>query len=179
MAHQVLETRIKKLQTLTGVRVTRVRHDGANKYLSNDIKAWYEDIGMMSETTAPYKAQPNENAERVNRTPMDFIHAALLDAVAETEQWAEALASFVYVLNRSPKAGLDVMPLDALTEKRPDVSEFRVWGSRAWALERKKQQSDLQPRTGVGRFCRIHGCWKGLPHSRGRNKQSLRGVGTS
>jgi len=83
---------------------------------------------------------------------MDFLRAALHDSGAETEQWDEALASVAHVLQRSPKAGLDVTPLEALTGKRPDVSEFRAWGSRAWALERKKQQRDLQPRTSVGCF---------------------------
>jgi len=56
------------------------------------------------------------------------------------------------VLNRSPKAGLDVTPLEALTGRRPNVAGFRVWGSRAWALKPKKQQRKLEPRTEVGRF---------------------------
>jgi len=62
------------------------------------------------------------------------------------------LASVVHVLNQSPKAGLDVMPLEALTGRRPHVGGFRVWGSRAWALKPKKQQRKLEPRTDVGRF---------------------------
>ena len=40
MASQVLETRIKQLETLTCVKVKRVRHDGAKEYLTNDLKAW-------------------------------------------------------------------------------------------------------------------------------------------
>jgi len=56
------------------------------------------------------------------------------------------------LLNRSPKAGLDVTPLEALTGRRPNVAGFRVRGSRAWALKPKKQQRKLEPRTDVGRF---------------------------
>jgi len=102
--------------------------------------------------TEPYKAQQNGKAERVNCTLMERVRAALLDAGTEEELWAEALASVVHVLNRSPKAGLDVTPLAALTGRRPNVSGFRVWGSRAWALKPKKQQGKLEPRTDVGRF---------------------------
>jgi len=83
---------------------------------------------------------------------MERVRAALLDAGAEDELWAEALASVVHVLNRSPKAELDVTPLEALTGRRPNVSGFRVWGSRAWALKPKKQQRKLEPRSDVGRF---------------------------
>jgi len=152
MASQVLKTRIKQLETLTGVHVKRVRHDGAKKYLTNDLKAWYEDKGITYEMTAPYKAQQKGKEERVNRTLMERVRAALLDARAEEELWAEALAFVVHVLNRSPKAGLEVTPMEALTGRRPHMSGFRVWGSRAWALKPKKQQRKLEPRTDVGRF---------------------------
>jgi len=131
MASRVLERRVKQLETLTGVHFKRVRHDSAEEYLTNDLKAWYEDKGITSEMKAPYKAQQNRKAERVNRTQMERVSAALLDARGNAELWAEALASVVHVLNRFPKAGLDVTPLEALTGRRPNVSGFRVWGSRA------------------------------------------------
>jgi len=151
-APQVLKTRIKQLEMLTGVKVKRVRHDGAKQCVTNDFKAWYEDKGNTSEMTAPYKSQQNGKAERVNRTLMKRVRAALLDAGAEEDQWAEALDSVVHVLNRSPKAGLDVTPLEALTGRRPNVAGFRAWGTRAWALKPKKQQRKLEPRTDVGRL---------------------------
>jgi len=131
MASKVLKTRIKQLETLIGVHVKRVRHDGSKEYLTNDLKAWYEDYGITSNMTAPYKAQQNGKAERVNRTLMERVRAALLYAGAEEEPWAEALASVFHVRNRSPKAGLDVTPLETLTGRRPNVLGFRVWGSRA------------------------------------------------
>jgi len=83
---------------------------------------------------------------------MKRLRAALLDAGAEEELWAAALASVVHVLKRSPKAGLDVMLLEALTGRRPNFAGFRVWESRASALKPKKQQHKLEPRTDVGRF---------------------------
>jgi len=76
--------------------------------------------------TAPYKSKQNGKAERVNRTLMERVHDALLDAGAEEDLWAETLASVVHVRNRSPKAGLDVTPLEALTGRLPSVAGFRV-----------------------------------------------------
>jgi len=159
MATEVLKTRIKELQTMTGVKVKRVRHDGAKEYLTHDLKAWYEDKGITSEMTAPYKAQQNGKEERVNRTLMERVRAALIDFGAEEELWAEALAFVVHVLNRSPKAGLDVTPLEVLTGRRPNVAGFRFWRSRAWALKPKKHQRKLEPRTDVGRVvcCTVGG----------------------
>jgi len=102
--------------------------------------------------TAPSKAPQNGKADSVNRKLMQRVRAALLDSGAEEELWAEALASVVHVLNRSPKAGLGLTPLEAVTGRGLNGSGFRVWRSRAWALETKKQQRKLEPRTDVGRF---------------------------
>jgi len=152
MAPDVIQTRIKQLETLTEHKVKLVRHDGAKEYVTNDLKAWYDDKGITPELTAPYKPQQNGKAERVNCTLLERVRATMLDAGAEEELWADALAAIVHVLNRSPKVGLDVTPLEALTGRRPNVAGFRVWGSRAWALKPKKQQRKLEPRTDVGRF---------------------------
>jgi len=148
MASEVLKTRIKQLETRTGVKVKRVRHDSAKEYLTNALKEWYEDKGITSEMTAPYKAQQSRNAERVNRTLTQRFRTALLSSGGEEELWAEAPASVVHVLNRLPKAGT---PLEALTGRSPNVPGFRVWASRAWALKPKKQQRKQEPRTEVGR----------------------------
>ena len=83
MAPEVLKTRIKQLETLTGVKEKLVRHDGAKEYVTNDLKPWYEDKGITSQMLAPYKSQQNGKAERVNLTLMERVRAALLDAVAE------------------------------------------------------------------------------------------------
>jgi len=140
MVPDVLKSRIKQLETLTGLKVKRVRHDGAKVYVSRDLQAWYEGKGITSEKTAPSSSQQNGKAERANPYILERVRAALLDVGAEEELWAEALSSVIHMLNRSPTAGQDVTPLKALTGRRPDVKGFRVWGSRAWALRPKQQQ---------------------------------------
>jgi len=159
MVPDVLKARIKQLETLNGLKVKRVRHDGAKQYVSRDLQAWYENKGMTSEKMAPYSSQQNGKAERANRYIMERTRAPLLDAGAEEELWAEALSSVIPVLNRSPKAGQHATPLEALTGRRPDVKTFRVWRSRAWALKPKQRQRKLGPRTDVGRFfgCTVGG----------------------
>jgi len=129
-----------------------VRYDGAKEYVSHDLKAWYDNKGITSEKTVPYSSQHNGKVERASCYIMERVRATLLDAGAEAELWAEELSSVIHVLNRSPKAGQDVTPLEALTGRRPVVKGSRVWGSRDWALKPKQQQRELEPRTNVGRF---------------------------
>jgi len=66
------------------------------------------------------------------------------------ELWAEALAAAVYVRNRSPHAGRDVTPWEDFTGENPDVSGFRVWGSKAYAWLPDKQQRGINPKTMEG-----------------------------
>jgi len=82
--------RIKQLETLTGIKVKRVRHDGDKEYVIIDLKAWYEDKSITSGMTAPLNLKQKDKAERVNRTLMQRVRAALLDAGAEEELWAAA-----------------------------------------------------------------------------------------
>jgi len=152
MAPDVLKPHIKQLETLTGIKVKRVRHHAAKKYVTMDVKACDEDKGITSGMTAPYKSQQNGKKERVKHTLMERVRAALLDAGAEDDLWAEALTSVAYVQNPSSKAGLDVTPLEALAGRRPNVAGFRVWGSRAWVLKPNKKQRELEQRTDVSRF---------------------------
>jgi len=152
MVPDVLKARNKQLETLTGLKVKRVCHDGAKEDVNRDLQAWNEDKGITREKMAPQSSQQNEKAERANRYIMERVRAALLDAGAEEELWAEAFSSVIHVLNRSPKTVQDVTPLKALTGSRPDVKRFRVWGRREWALRPTQQQRKLEPRTDVGRF---------------------------
>jgi len=152
MVPDVIKARITHLETLIGITVKRVRHDGAKEYVSHDLKAWYDIKGITSEKTSPNSSQQKGKAERAKRSIMERVRTALLDAEAEEELWAEALSSVIYVLNRSPKAGKDVTPLEALTGRRPDVKGSRVRRSRAWALKPKQQQRKLEQRTDGSRY---------------------------
>jgi len=85
MVPVVLKTRIKQLETLTDVKVKRACHDGAMEYVTNDLRARYEDKGITSEMTAPYKSQQNGKAEQVNRTLTERVRAAMRDSCVEEE----------------------------------------------------------------------------------------------
>jgi len=80
MVPDVLKARIKHLETLTGLQVKRVCHDGAKEDVSRDLQAWNEDKGSTPEKTAPQSSQQNGKAERANRYIMERVRAALLDA---------------------------------------------------------------------------------------------------
>lgn len=151
-AAEVLIPMIRKLERLSGRKTRRIRHDWGGEYRSRVLDDFNKAEGINAEYSAPYAPQQNGKAERANRTLKERVRAALLDAEGEPELWAEALAASVYVMNRSPKAGATMTPWEAFTGRRPNVSNLRVWGGRAWALNPPKDQRMLESRTAVGRF---------------------------
>eukprot|EP00168_Porphyra_purpurea_P012906 TRINITY_DN3465_c0_g1_i4.p1 TRINITY_DN3465_c0_g1~~TRINITY_DN3465_c0_g1_i4.p1 ORF type:complete len:489 (-),score=103.08 TRINITY_DN3465_c0_g1_i4:3938-5206(-) len=146
----VIQENIPVLERKSGKRVKRFRTDGAKEYKTKRLNEWYAQKGITHEETPPYSPERNGVAERVNRTIKERARAALIDANAPDELWAEAVAAAVYVLNRSPCTGRDVTPWEALTGSKPDVSNIRVWGSAAYALKPAKQQRGLNSETDVG-----------------------------
>lgn len=143
---------IKLLARLSGQPVKRVRHDGGGEYTTRGLHEFYEKEGIYPECSAPYTPQQNGKAERVNRTVKERIRASMLEAGAGAELWAEALMPAIYVMNRSPKEGMNVTPYEAFMGNTPGVSSMRVWGGRAWALKPPGQLRKLESRTELGRF---------------------------
>lgn len=149
-APTVVETWVKRLETLTKKRVQGIRMDSGGEYKRKRLKNLLSERGIIPESTAPYTRQQNGRAERLNRTLLERVRAMLFDSNLPAKLWAETLTAAACVRNRSPVAGKNITPIEAFTEKKPDVSNLRVWGANAYALHPKKNQRKLQPRTLLG-----------------------------
>ncbi|CAK1588349.1 unnamed protein product [Parnassius mnemosyne] len=88
----------------------------------------------------------NGVAERMNRTLTEKARALLLDSQFPKELWGEALRYAVYVNNRSPTASLNVTPFEMWEGRRPNVPNFRIFGSSASAHIPQKLRMKLDPR---------------------------------
>ena len=60
--------------------------------------------------------------------------------------WAEAINYASYIHNRVPHKHLDGMtPFEAWSRHKPDVTHFRIFGSRDWARIPIEKRKALQP----------------------------------
>jgi len=61
--------------------------------------------------------------------------------------WAEAVATAVYIMNRTPTAVVHSMtPEEKFTGKKPDVSHLRVFGCIAYVHVPEEKRSKLDPK---------------------------------
>ena len=62
--------------------------------------------------------------------------------------WAEAIKYAAYIQNRVPhKQIYGMTPFEAWSGHKPDVTHFRIFGSKAWARIPTEKRKDLQPQS--------------------------------
>ena len=82
---------------------------------------------------------------------MGVAQAMLHDQGLPLHLWAEACNTSVYLQNRSPHHILGMKtPEEAFSEKRPNVSHFRIFGSLVYCHVTKDARKKLEPTTELG-----------------------------
>ena len=113
----------------TGKPIKILRSDNGGEYSSNEFESFLKKNGIVHQLSVPYNPAQNGVAERMNRTIMESTRSMLSHAQMPNEFWAEAVNTSVYVRNRSPTTALNgITPYECLLEKKPDVSNLRVFG---------------------------------------------------
>ena len=86
----------------TGRRIISLRTDNGGEYTSLEFQSYLKREGIKHELTVPRSPEQNGVAERLNRTLMEAVRSMLVGAQLPQRFWAEALATAVYLRNRSP-----------------------------------------------------------------------------
>ena len=91
----------------------------------------------------PYTPQQNGVAERKDGALKEMETCMMEEKDLSPKIWDEAINCAAYFQNRSPHKYLDgKTPYEAWSGHKPNVSHFRVFGSKAWdriALENRKE----------------------------------------
>ena len=83
-----LERKIKILQS-----------DRGGEYFPNEFSDFYEENGLIHQTTTSYTPQQNGLAEKENRTLVDMVNAILMHVRLLFNLWGEALLTACHVHN--------------------------------------------------------------------------------
>jgi len=99
-------------EVMTGAKLQAWRSDRGGEYTSSAMASWTANNGSRHQTTAPYTPQQNGKAERFNRSILEKVLAVLAAAKLEKKWWAEAVATVVYTMNRTVRAGRTATPFE-------------------------------------------------------------------
>lgn len=124
---------IKRIRAATesqsGHKLSSLRTDRGGEFTSSDFTEHCATTGVRRQLTAPYSPQQNGVVERRNQTIVAAARSMLKAKGLPGYFWGEAVATAVYLLNRSPTKSVEGMtPFQAWYGKKPAVHHLRTFG---------------------------------------------------
>ncbi len=139
-----LKTMVEKEK---GVSIKCLRSDGGGEYFSNEFNEYLKEHGIQRKYSCSYSPQQNRVAKRKNRHIAQITCAMLNEKNLPNYFWIEAVATVVYIMNRTPTSTIHGMTLEEnFIGKKLDVSHLRVFGYIAYMHVPDEKRSKLNPK---------------------------------
>jgi hypothetical protein len=129
----------------------RAQNEFVLRIKNSQIEEFLEEEGIKHEFCSPYTPQQNGVVERKNRTLSDMARTMLDEYKTPDWFWAEAINIACYSINRLYLHWiLKKTSYELLTGKKPNVSYFKVFGSKCFILIKRGRNSKFAPKAVEG-----------------------------
>ena len=135
--------------------------DNGGEFLNADLDAFCEEFAIRRSFSVPYCPPQNASAERMWGVLLTTVRKLLAQSgmnhkgelESATKFWSYAIKHACRLHNALPSSRLqdEISPYQALTNRQPDASRYKVWGCIAWYLLEKKDRTS-KIITSVGSF---------------------------
>jgi transposase InsO family protein len=127
------------------LRIKKIRSNNGTEFKNSQIEGFLEEEGIKHEFSSPYTPQQNDVVERKNRTLLDMARTMLDEYKTSDRFWVEAINTACYSINRLYLHRiLKKTSYELLISKNPNVSYFRVFGSKCFILVKRGRLNLLQ-----------------------------------
>jgi hypothetical protein len=142
---------LRRAQNEFGLRIKKIRSNNGTEFKNSQIEGFLEEEGIKHEFSSPYTPQQNGVVERKNRTLLNMARTMLDEYKTPDRFWAEAINTACYSINRLYLHRiLKKTSYELLTGKKPNVSYFRVFGSKCFILIKRGRKSKFSPKVVEG-----------------------------
>jgi hypothetical protein len=122
--------------------VKKIRSDNGFEFKNLQVEEYLEEEGIKHEFSAPYTPQQNGVVERKNRTLNNMARTMLGEYKTLKWFWSEVVNTACHAINRLYlHCLLKKTSYELLTDNKPNVSYFRVFGSKCYILVKKGKHS--------------------------------------
>jgi transposase InsO family protein len=119
--------------------VKKVTSDNGSEFKNLQVEEYLEEEGIKHEIFAPYTPQQNGVVERKNRTLINMARTILREYKMPERFWSEAVNTACHAINQLYLHRLlKKTSYELLTGNKPNVSYFRVFGSKCYILVKKR-----------------------------------------
>jgi hypothetical protein len=151
---ETLKGFLKWPQNEFGLRIKKIRSGNGTEFKNSQIEGFLQEEGIKHEFSSPYTPQQNGVVERKNRTLLNMARTMLDEYKTSDRFWAEtaeAVNTACYAINRLYLHQiLKKTSYELLTGKKPNVSYFRVFGSKCFILVKRGRKSKFAPKVVEG-----------------------------
>ena len=142
---------LRRAQNEFELKVKKIRSDNGSEFKNLQVEEYLEEEGIKHEFSAPYTPQQNGVVERKNRTLIDMARTMLGEFKTPECFWTEAVNTACHAINRVYLHRLlKKTSYELLTGNKPNVSYFRVFGSKCYILVKKGRNSKFAPKAVEG-----------------------------
>jgi len=127
-----------------------IRSANGGEFIPQKFESLLEKNKIKHEKSAPYSPHQNGTAERHWRTLFEMGSCLLLHSNLSKEFWPDAVMTAAYICNRCFNNRLQQTAYFAITGRKPNLSNMRVFGSECYVYKQNKQK--LDPRCTKGIF---------------------------
>jgi hypothetical protein len=148
---ETLKKFLRQAQNEFRLRIKKIRSDNGTEFKNSQLEGFLEEEGIKHEFSSPYTPQQNGVVERKIRTLLD-VTRNMLDVYKRSDRfWAEAINTACYSIKRLYLHWiLKKTSYELLTSKKPNVSYFRVFGSKCFILIKRGRNSNFAPKAVEG-----------------------------
>jgi transposase InsO family protein len=148
---ETLKRFLRRAQNEFGLRIQKIRSGNGTEFKNSQIEGFLEEEGIKHEFSSPYTPQQNGVVERKNITLLDMARTMLDEYKTPDRFWAEAINTACYSINRLYLHRiLKKTSYELVTGKKPNVSYFRVFGSKCFILIKRGRSSKFAPKAVEG-----------------------------
>ncbi|CAB3992128.1 Retrovirus-related Pol poly from transposon TNT 1-94 [Paramuricea clavata] len=130
-------------------KIKCIRSDNGTEFTNNAYKSLLVRNKIKHETSAPYSPHQNGTAERNWRTLFEMARCLLIDAKLEKKFWPYAVLTATYIRNRYYNNRNKQTPYQALTNKKPNLSNMAIFGTECFAYTQNKTKLDARCEKGI------------------------------
>ena len=133
------------VENFHNLKIKQLQSDNGKEYTSYQFNNYLKNSGIQHEQTVPYTPQQNGVSERSNRTIMEKARSLLHESELGYEFWAEAVATTIYLKNRSPTIVIKgKTPYEIWFGKKPSLHNLQIFGCLDICIHSKRETNQVR-----------------------------------
>ncbi|GJS30327.1 retrovirus-related pol polyprotein from transposon TNT 1-94 [Tanacetum coccineum] len=144
---------LKMIQIRLNATVRNIRTDNGTEFVNQTLRAYYEEVGILHQTSVAHTPQQNGIVERRNHTIVEVSRTMLIFSKAPLFLWAEAVATACYTQNQSLiRKRHNKTPYELIHDRKPDLSYLYVFGALCYPTNNSEDLCNLKLKADIGIF---------------------------